>query len=1153
MTDQLAPTGQELAALDQIVVDLGLNKPTAEQARVAIYPTHVGREGEKLPTPLLVVAGAGSGKTETLSLRATFVAAYYGVEPDAILGLTFTRKAAGELEQRLRDRLNQLHGTSQLRGAGPSPSELMLTSGPEATTYNAFALSIVREFGPLIGLDPQVEHIGTAASWELMSEIVEAWERPLAEGLSPSTTIDCAISLRQEIANQGMTVEDARRRLRQLEHRFEEFRAETGGKPPFGKFHKDGLVAVKKRQDLLDIVEVFDARLRELGRMDYADQVGAATRIVKEVPEAREALRQRHQVVFLDEFQDTSVAQMELFSTLFKDHPVTAVGDPNQAIYGWRGASAASLEDFHPLFNTDHRVDNQVLTLSTAWRNDELILEVANTIAAPLAKVPSWTPRIPGTMAAGSESPGLLEVGGDVSIKELSARQGAGRGRVEGSYRRFASDSASDLVDFVRRARVELVFGKDRPVSVAVLSRVAAPLVEAVEALREAGIPAQLASGDALLKHPAVADLRAALEITSDIGRSSQLMRLLANLDLGASDLRALGSYASRLRRSGPTSDHGSGREALLTEAVEAIFEGGYSPGLSKTGTARISQLGGKLKRIRSMQDASIVDQIEVARSVMGTEMEALADPTSVGVSDTLDQFVQMAADYQSSTEQASLPAFLAWLCAVESKEQGLRIPSLDVDPNAVQAMTIHGSKGLEWDAVAIIGMERGRFPSYRGGDKDPKRGPFMPDGGPPAPQGGWWTNVGLLPYPHREDRSHLPPLEVWDSSMRVSAIESSFKEDIGDHLNREERRLAYVAMTRARQWLYLGGSWWTGRKRVRPPSMFLTEAAEVPGVVCRLEPSPTAEEIEKIQSTRDATMFPAAPGEVRLRSEQVASRVMEEMRDLEGRNSSDIVAEVIAGIEDRELARDVEALLNEHRRRHESSRYSADALTIEGAIEQIAQQRPVAVTELAYFDSRPDQALKDLLRPVPAAPATTTLVGTAFHAWIELHLKQFAAASVEQETADDISELQVALSETDQEFLESLKTALLKSDVLTDRSVEGLEVPFTYSADGLTVRGRVDAVFKGADDALWLIDWKTRRSLPDSLSEADLRYYRTQLSQYELAWQAQMARQTQEVTNRQTSSSSSRAELVPALVFIAPEGVRLMKLEEIERLLDVT
>ena len=1136
-------------ALTELVSTLNLRRPTPEQAQIATYPPMVDVGGTKRPAPLLVVAGAGSGKTETLSLRATFMASHFGVPADAILGLTFTRKAAGELEQRLRERLESLRrvtGDTGPEGTGHQAA-LVLGGSAESMTYNAFALGVVREFGAHIGIDPQAVHMGEAAAWELMSSVVSQWPGELTESFTLASTVDKALELRQDIANQAMTMDEARRGIRRLLGRFKE--AADEGKRSYTAFHRNGEEALRKRLQLIDIIEVFDEEMRVQGRMDYTQQVLSAIRVVKEVPEARAALRARHQVVFLDEFQDTSVAQMEFLSALFDDHPVTAVGDPNQAIYGWRGASAASLSDFHSMFNKEKGVPKRTMTLRTAWRNDRTILDAANVVAQPLTTRGAWLPSVAGA-ASGDKNK-------DVTLPKLEARPGAGRGTVGASYTHCEATSIEAMVAFVKQAKEQMEANLERDVSVAVLSRRAKALIPAVDALRRAGLPAQLAAGDALLLSPAVMDLRSALSVSADIGKSSDVMRLLTNLHLGALDLRALGNLARHLARGrGPGVDD----TALLLEAVNAVTEGEPCKNLSEAGSARVVQLGTKLSAIRSSNDSGLVEQVQGARWAMDLDAEFTADPTTPGTPELLDQFTELAVEYEATTERPSLSTFLEWLGSVEAKEQGLRVPAVQVEPGAVQAMTIHSAKGLEWDVVVVIDMEDGRFPKSHQNGSDPEDQPFDPEApADAAPQSGWWTDLGKLPYPLRRDRDHLPPLEVFDMSQTGKELQARFRQDVGDYLQTEERRLAYVALTRARSHLGVFGSWSTGGMKVRYPSIFLTEVAQTPGVTADLQSSPVGEALEAIQQADQSVSFPPGPSTLERQSAQAAAQIGEAREEIlsQVRDESPLAFlgdpldtaladRVLAGVGDRGLARRVALLLQEHR--DNLQRRDPKTLSPEEVVRSIGSTRSMQVTEIARLQSDPEATILDLVRPVPSEPATAGLIGTAFHAWVEGYLKRLNASSGEEDEEELWALAALPLSPSDQEYLEQLEVSFAGSDVLDGFEIVALETPFSMVRDGVTVRGRIDAVLRDREGKTWLVDWKTRRFLPNEIRPETLSYYISQLRQYVEAWSAR----AKTTTKTATGNNGCTEKVQAALFFVAPQGVRAMTLRQLEKQLEM-
>ena len=1162
-------------SLAELVRTLGLQTPTSEQAAIAEYPPFSEVDGVERGLPLLVVAGAGSGKTETLSLRATYIAAHYGIPGESILGLTFTRKAAGELSQRLRDRLQSWAEVCQDSGGAASASaslasRLDFSHVPEATTYNAFALGIVQEFGGAAGFDPQVSHMGEAAAWQLMSEVVASWREDLATEESEATVVERALGLRDAIANQAMTVEQARAGLIRLYGQFESARLE--GKRSFTKsFYVPGQQTVSQRLELLKMIEVFDQRKQAMGQMDYADQVGAAIRIVEEFPAVREELRERHKVVFLDEFQDTSVAQMRFLASLFGDHPVTAVGDPNQAIYGWRGASAASLEEFHPRFNRG-AVPEKTLTLSTAWRNDQAILRAANVLAAPLAKVPTYA-----RTSRNSE-------GSKVVLPQLQPRSHAGVGSSQAVFTVMGGDALLRTVEFVKQSREK--FSADdghTPASVAVLSRTRAALQPVVTALRGAGVPAQIVGGDSLLGHPVIRDLRAALEISNDVGKSAQLLRLLTHLDLGAGDLRALGNYARVLsfRRGSPSGDlsqhstpeaesqhskdkrpvgRASEREAsLLLDAVDACSQGIPIEGLSEVGTRRVARLGMRLRNLRSRSTMSLAEQIQEARSLLGFDQEAAADPTSEDVTAVLDVFADVALEYEAGAQRATMGAFLTWLDAVEKKERGLSAPSVNIDPNAVQVMTIHASKGLEWDAVALIDVATSRFPSTRGKGSTTSKGVTKPPQ-IPAPAMGWWQDAGVLPYPLRDDHAHLPDPQIWDMSRSGGAMAAEFKEEVGQYLQDEERRLAYVAVTRAKRALLLIGSWFGDGVTPRFPSVFMAElfaaansdtggnsgpawrdfldgnphdfsvpsnsngrrgkSAAVPALtIGELAPLPPGEEWESLTRRGASTVFPRDPGPVRRQGEQAAARVMEAFTSDDNQTASR--SESLASLSDQLLAKTTGLLLAERDREEAWRKGIEQNLSGDGVLDRVASLRPLSVTEIAGFAVDPQVGARDMLRPVPAKPGQSALVGTLLHSWLERKLRRLSVAAANPDGEEDERGSGV-LSPDENEFFSKLRESAETID-LTQYEVVAVEVPFTVTHRGRIVRGRIDAVLRDSSGDYMLIDWKTSSRKKTSLSAQERKRYGTQLGYYRQAW-----------ADRAEADNSS---LTCALVFIYPGG----------------
>lgn len=1019
-----------------IARSVGGNVPTPEQ--VAVIEADPSR-------PVLVVAGAGSGKTETMSMRVLWLVAHEGMDPESILGLTFTRKAAAELGARLRDRLGSLADSLPgLEDAGD----------PVSLTYNSFAERIVSEYGLRIGVDPDFRMLGQAGAVQMMTDIVESWKGDLPKDASPSTVVHRSLTLAGHIAEHDLTPERAREELGW-------FGAELDavGKPSshLGK----AISANDMRLALLDLVEEFDRRKRAAGVLDFADQLSLATRIVTEAPDVCEALRRDHRAVLLDEFQDTSVVQMELLSRIFHDHPVTAVGDPNQAIYGWRGASAASLEGFLDRFQLGREAGpDQTLTLSTSWRNDRMVLDVANRVARPLRD-----------HAVHAVSP------------VLRAREGAGTGSVEVTYTLDRADQVEAVADFVEAHRVPR---GSRMASAAVLCRRRRDFQTVDEALRARDIPTQVIGLGGLLDQPAVADLRAALELGVDVTNSPWVVRLLANLDLGSADLRVLGEWSRQLARRGTTVER---PETLLLDAVDTPPQAGWSPrpgvpAFTAAAAQRVRVLGRRLRAVRRGAGRGVGEQVERAIAILGLAEDVTADPLLNTGRESLDAFVDVATDFEASAQGASMRGFLAWLSVAEDEESGLAGPAVEPDPAAVQIMTIHGAKGLEWDSVAVFAMDDGVFPKHNA-----HKGRTWQE--EPQPTQGWLGKEDELPYPVRRDADSLPAFvpDLDDGRTRQAAfnkwVAGPYAQELGRHMEREERRLAYVALTRARSALLMTGSWIDHAKSPRPPSRYLMEPL-VDGLTSSdpdtaVVPRPDEETAAALVEASEPAEFPRRPGRSRELVTASAQRVAE--RRLEVADLGLGAVEVLDSLGEDPLARDVRALLEERALREE--RRSV-----------VVTPERLPATSVSRLLEDPAGFALDLRRPLPAEPSEASALGTIFHSWAERQLRQTSG-----ELWDEPVPGEEMLSGQERARLAAMQEHFRELPLLASHTPVGIEEPFAVEVGGMSVQGRIDAVFRDGDGHDTVVDWKSGRVPSELTSPEVLRYYLTQLRLYRLAW----------------------------------------------------
>ncbi|MGH8862935.1 MAG: UvrD-helicase domain-containing protein, partial [Jatrophihabitantaceae bacterium] len=318
----------ELSAL------LRLHPPTPEQAAVVESPL----------APAVVIAGAGSGKTETMAARVVWLVANRLVRPDEVLGLTFTRKAAAELGKRIRSRLSQWrHVVERDRPDEQEALAELLAGEPTVLTYAAYAGRMVAEHALRLGAEPDARLISQAVGWQLADAVSRRYQGELPGDIgAPSSVPRYLLAMSGQFADHLVDADQVEALCdRTLEwfHRLppgHNIRAEYPGDT------RAFIDSTRHRRELLPLVRAFAEAKAALPAVDFADQMTLAARVAR-LPEVVGVERGRFAAVLLDEYQDTGHAQVETLRGLFGDgHPVTAVGDPFQSIYGWRGASAGN-------------------------------------------------------------------------------------------------------------------------------------------------------------------------------------------------------------------------------------------------------------------------------------------------------------------------------------------------------------------------------------------------------------------------------------------------------------------------------------------------------------------------------------------------------------------------------------------------------------------------------------------------------------------------------------------------------------------------------------------------------------------------------------------------------------------------------------------
>ncbi|MFD4182271.1 ATP-dependent helicase, partial [Rhodococcus sp. NPDC058514] len=376
----MRPSDARVSPAD-LAVALGQHPPTAEQAAVIAAPLG----------PTLVVAGAGAGKTETMAARVVWLVANGLVDPEQVLGLTFTRKAAQQLTSRIRQRLARLAGSTLLRKLDPSGDlrGRILGGEPEVSTYHSYAGRLLTEHGLLLPIEPSAELLSETELWQLAHRVVSSWDGDLDTDRTPTSLTEAVLALSGQLAEHLVEPDDLREahtELDKLIHTLPAGPKQRGGPK---KELLDILETQHERVALLPLVQRVSDVLRREGALDFGSQMSLAARVAAEHPEVGRSERKRFRVVLLDEYQDTGHAQRVLLSSLFGggedgDLALTAVGDPMQSIYGWRGASAANLPRFATDFPLPGGDPAPRLELLTSWRNPPEALTLANAASESL-------------------------------------------------------------------------------------------------------------------------------------------------------------------------------------------------------------------------------------------------------------------------------------------------------------------------------------------------------------------------------------------------------------------------------------------------------------------------------------------------------------------------------------------------------------------------------------------------------------------------------------------------------------------------------------------------------------------------------------------------------------------------------------------------
>ncbi|MBP2413623.1 DNA helicase-2/ATP-dependent DNA helicase PcrA [Arthrobacter stackebrandtii] len=1090
---------------------LGQFPPTPEQAAIISSPLE----------PLLVIAGAGSGKTTTMADRVVWLVANGLVLPEEILGVTFTRKAAGELASRIRAQLSKLgtlarSGEVELAPAAAARDALE----PKVSTYHSYASGIVSDYGLRLGIERDAVVLGAAEAWQLASEVVEGHDGDHEHfTAAKSTLIQSVMDLAGECAEHLQEPESVIATIDGYLAGFEAlpYIAETA-KPRTAAVAKQ-LDVLRTRSSVAALVQKYAEAKRRRNALDYGDLVALAARIARDVPHAAEMERQRYKVVLLDEFQDTSHAQLQLFAELFgAGHPVTAVGDPHQSIYGFRGASAGQLFRFPEIFLKADGGYAPTAELTIAWRNSAHILATANVMSAELTAAQAR--KANAKLAAGLTEEQRAAAGPRVVVSPLREKPQAPDGEVLLARYDTELAEAEAVAEEILERKGDFTHrrGAQGAMTVAVLCRRRAQFARFQSVFEARGIPYEIVGLGGLLGTPEIVDLVATLRVIADPGRSDALMRLLtgARWRIGPADLMAFADWARYLARrrewaarnrvdfdaavlQGDTPEQAGGAEQLepvvvtadivdassLVEALDYLgpdFWPESARPLSDAARTRLLALRDELRMLRGFVGEDLVNLLGVVEKTMLLDIELAAKPGSSihHARRHLDAFADAAATFMQAAQRVDLDAFLGWLETAEAEEGGLEMTAVESNPDAVALLTVHASKGLEWDVVFVPGMNSGAFPSTRA-DR-------------------WSTGAKSLPWPLRGDRDDLPVWEVDVPDLKtLMDNEKLFASDVALHGEEEERRLAYVAFTRARDFLMCSSTVWGTGKKPLTVSPFLsellplTEGARHPAVLGPWQDDPEEGAENPVSAGAETADWPYDPlnGPVITGRTGVAARVG---RRTNVERSAGSVAAASAQLAELAGSRPA-AVPGTPDFLSANPRWGAEASVLlaqeKMESDQLRVELPphISASRLVALGEDPEKVTRAMRRPIPTKPGMAARKGTAFHAWIEDYFATTGQLDFDEEPGAD--------AYVDEAYDLAGMQETFKNSEWATRIPADLEVPIETRVADVVVRGRIDAVFRDADGGWDLIDWKTGR-IP---SKAQLAVRGVQLAVYRLAW----------------------------------------------------
>ena len=960
------------------------------------------------PAPLLILAGAGTGKTTVLTHRIAGLIASGKARPDQILALTFAEKAAAEMAERLSVLLEE-------SGLGEAGREI------HCSTFHSFGLEVIQENSLLLGLEGEERILSSPAAWQLLSGLFDDLDFQAIDltGGDLSRVLGGLLGFFSTAKDHLVSPGDLASYLAAQD---------TSGLSPAAAEYRETRLA--RLRDVAAAYRRYEEVKGRQGYLDYGDLILLPVRLLRAHPDVRDRYRRQYPFIFVDEYQDTNHAQRLLLLELISQQAqIVVIGDDDQSIYGWRGAVIQNILNF-PREKPIRAVGANQRFLTINRRSGPPILDIANRIISRLEeRYEKKLDYMPGVADS--------QVGHYIAASD----------EAEGRW------IARTIQGLHSRPEVDDPTGKKRGYGVfTVLCRKRSLFEPVARALEEAGVPYELIGGTGFYGRWEIRNVLSYLRVLADPGDNLAFARILQlpPWRISDRDLFHLSRWAqsqAAARESMGTSPTGEPSAATSAEGVpegdeealeyrlfDALAQCDRVQGLSPEAPARLARLRGlldSLYRAASHIPLARLVQRVIEASGHGMEMAVRGDFEAELALLNLQKLVELARQFEK--EGGTLQGFVEYVqYALESGDEENEVRPVDEGSDSVKVMTIHQAKGLEFPVVFLPGLAERIFPDARLDDPDR------------------WDQ---FPEQLRGDRGRYPDLDL--PSIRTAGELKTALEARKEALRKlrldEERRLFYVAITRAQRALFFSRAhWYFANVKPRNPSPFWEELLDTGLSSC------LGEEEAPGQNPRPSTGAPGV-GQAANRPKSLARLLLEPDRAAAwiGRVASEF------GPEWERYRAEVEE----------------EVAAISSGPTPAGDDAPLEVscTGLLRYSTCPRLYRYLHLDRLPEMPSPWAERGTEVHRRIEEEACIGVPASVEEDWEPEPEDVDGAPEEGRSASAEEMLDTYRRS-IFGRRPATRIEEPFLLPVGRGLVRGRIDRLDQLPAERWEIVDFKAAR-----------------------------------------------------------------------------